>query len=180
MYTVGASLVDDIHGVLFAGHGGGDGRGDLRGPEIQAVRPCDAFVTVTSAVRSIEMDAPDAWEFPACVLTSCDAQDELRGAKDGASARRVAAAAVEPVEEVVDVGEGSDRLHPPFERAEHQELHPLDRLRLEHVPRVADLLADRIQCNNSDQEQGFRPGKWASACICIALHLTCRSRDGGT
>jgi len=78
------------------------------------------------------------------VLTSCDAQDELRGSKDGASARRVAAA-VEPVEEVVDVGEGGDRLHPPFERAEDQELHPLDRLRLEHVPRVPDLLADMIQ-----------------------------------
>ena len=77
------------------------------------------------------------------MLTSCDAQDELRRSKDGASARRVAAG--EPVEEVVDVREGSDRLHPPLERAEHQELHPLDRLRLEHVPRVPDLLADRIQ-----------------------------------
>lgn len=77
------------------------------------------------------------------MLTSCGAEDELCGSKDGASARRVAA--VEAVEEVVDVGEGSDRLHPPFERAEDQELHPLDRLRLEHVPRVPDLLADRIQ-----------------------------------
>jgi hypothetical protein len=55
MYTVGAASLVDIHGVLFAGHGGGDGRGDLRGPEIQAVRPCDAFVTVTYVVRSIEM-----------------------------------------------------------------------------------------------------------------------------
>ena len=33
MYTVGASLVD-ICGALFSGDGGGDGRGDLRGPEI--------------------------------------------------------------------------------------------------------------------------------------------------
>jgi hypothetical protein len=33
MHTVGASLVD-IYGALFSGDGGGDGRGDLRGPEI--------------------------------------------------------------------------------------------------------------------------------------------------
>nr|ACR35274.1 unknown [Zea mays] len=106
MYTVGEGPVD-VHGALFAGHGGGDGQGDLRGPEIQAVRP------------------------------SGDAQDELRGSEDGASARRGAAS--EPVEEVVDVRQGGDRLHPPLERAEDQELHPLDRLRLEHVPRVPGL-----------------------------------------
>ncbi|BAT08518.1 Os09g0466201, partial [Oryza sativa Japonica Group] len=40
---------------------------------------------------------------------------------------------------VVDVGEGSDGLHPPFEGAQDQQLHPLDRLRLEHVPFFPDL-----------------------------------------
>jgi hypothetical protein len=85
-----------------------------------------------------------------CLLTSGYAQNQLCRSQGGAPARRVAA--VEPVEEVVDVREGSDRLHPPFERAEEQELHPLDRLRLEHVPCVPDL-TDRIHI--SDQEQGF-------------------------
>jgi hypothetical protein len=72
-----------------------------------------------------------------CLLTSGYAQNQLCRSQGGAPARRVAA--VEPVEEVVDVREGSDRLHPPVARAEEQELHPLDRLRLEHVPCVPDL-----------------------------------------
>jgi hypothetical protein len=78
------------------------------------------------------------------LLTARYAEDELRGSHDGPPRRRRIAAAIEPVEEVVDVREGSDGLHPPFERAENQELHPLYRLGLEHVPRVADLV-DRIQ-----------------------------------
>jgi hypothetical protein len=44
------------------------------------------------------------------------------------------------VEEVVDVGEGGDGLHPPFERAQYQQLHPLDRLGFENVPCVPDLI----------------------------------------
>jgi hypothetical protein len=57
MYTVGEGPVDDVHGALFAGHDGGDGQGDLRGPEIQAVRPCHAFVAATPSDRS-ERNAP--------------------------------------------------------------------------------------------------------------------------
>jgi hypothetical protein len=37
MYTAGASLVD-IYITLFSGDDGGDGRGDLRGPEVYALR----------------------------------------------------------------------------------------------------------------------------------------------
>ena len=116
-----------------------------------------------------------------CLLTSGYAQDELCGSQDGAPAGRVAA--VEPVEEVVDVREGSDRLHPPFERAEDQELHPLDRLRLEHVPCVPDLTdGDRI-ISISDQDDkacskirwpqrdtiGGRSTETCGVCIRIAL-----------
>jgi hypothetical protein len=70
--------------------------------------------------------------------TSGYAEDEFGGLPDGAPGRRIAA--VELVEEVVYVGEGGYGLHPPFERAQDQELHPLDRPRLEHVPSVPDLV----------------------------------------
>lgn len=81
---------------------------------------------------------------PSCslLLTSSCGANQVSRSHDGAPRRRVAA--VEPVEEVVDVREGSDGLHPPFERAEDQELHPLDRLGFEHVTCVPDLI-DRIQ-----------------------------------
>lgn len=74
--------------------------------------------------------------------TSSYAQDEFGGLPNRASRRRIAA--VKLVEEVVDVREGSDGLHPPFEGAQDQKLHPLDRLRFEHVPCFPDLM-DTIQ-----------------------------------
>ena len=86
--------------------------------------------------------------------TSGYAEDELRGVPDGLPRRRIAAAQL--VEEVVEVGEGGDGLHPPFERAQDQQLHPLDRLRLEHVPRVHGLAE---QCGG--QYKIFTPTKWA-------------------
>jgi hypothetical protein len=181
VHAVGASLVD-IHGVLLAGHGGGDSRGDLRGPETQAARSCHASVR-NSDVGSIDRNAPmvvyerERELHRVRIFTSRDAQDELRGSEDGASARRTAV--FEPVEEVVDVREGGDRSHPPSERAEDQQLHPLHRLRLEHVPRVPDLLADRTQQQqrSGTRSQG-RPTGTCGVCVPYALlsHLQVQRR----